>query len=189
LRFGPQYALVGGGSAGLTITIPEAVIQSPALMKKWLAGLLVELSNVNAGQLATSGVSLGGGILSRVGEKPETLGNVEGEMKSAVLGQNMEERVIPVAKKLQGEWLDIPPEQWTWEKNQTFLNELIARSEAGIGHIFDIGYQVGRYHGPNAIYMKEKAFLEAHGFSRVFTGRWITVESGKKFRLYEWVKD
>jgi hypothetical protein len=53
---------------------------------------------------------------------------------------------------------------------------------------FLTGGQRGRYQGPNAIYSKEKAVLRSNGYERVSTGKWVTAENGKKFRLYEWVK-
>jgi hypothetical protein len=39
---------------------------------------------------------------------------------SIVLGQNMDERVIPAAKKLKAGWLDVSPSDWTWEKMSIF---------------------------------------------------------------------
>jgi RHS repeat-associated protein len=107
---------------------------------------------------------------------------------SIVLGQNMDDRVIPTAKKLNSGWLDVSPKDWTWEKNVDFLDENIAKANSGTGRIFDIGGQRGRYQGPNAIYSKEKAVLRSNGYERVSTGKWVTAENGKKFRLYEWVK-
>ncbi len=101
----------------------------------------------------------------------------------------MEERVIPAAKKINADWLDVPPKEWDWDKNVKFLDENISRVESGKGRIFDIGGERGRYQGPNAIYTREKEYMMNNGFQRTFTGKWITAENGKKFRLYEWIKN
>jgi hypothetical protein len=104
-----------------------------------------------------------------------------------VLGQNMPKRVIPAAEKLNAGWFDIAESEWTWEENLKFLIENIRKVKKGKGRIFDVGWQKGRYHGPHAIYIREKQVLLKAGLKRVFTGKWITTSDGKRFRLYEWV--
>jgi hypothetical protein len=104
---------------------------------------------------------------------------------SCVLGQNMKERVKPAAKALRVDWLKTP---WSWTKNTDFLQKQMELVRKGKGKIFDIGGQRGRYQGPQAIYSREKELLKENGFTRVFTGKWITGTNGKKFRLYEWIQ-
>ncbi|MEX1366623.1 MAG: RHS repeat-associated core domain-containing protein [Nannocystaceae bacterium] len=105
-----------------------------------------------------------------------------------VLGQNMPERVIPAAERLDAGWLKLDPADWTWEKNRQFLWRAIRRVRAEKGQIFDIGGQRGRYQGPKAIYSREKALLERNDFERRPTGRWIMGTNGRKFRVYEWIE-
>jgi RHS repeat-associated protein len=104
-----------------------------------------------------------------------------------VLGQNMPKRVIPAAEKLNAGWFDIAESEWTWKENLKFLMENIRKVKKSKGRIFDVGWQKGRYHGPYAVYTREKQVLLKAGLKRVFTGKWITTSNGKRFRLYEWV--
>jgi hypothetical protein len=126
-----------------------------------------------------------------VGEGPKILARVDLGLKKGesaiLLGQSMETRVIPSAKRLGADWLDVPPAEWTWTKNVRFLITSIEKVRRGQGRIFDIGYQRNKYHGQNAIYRQECTLLENNGFKRVSTGRWVTSENGKRFRLYEWI--
>ena len=107
-------------------------------------------------------------------------------LAGCVLGQNMHERVIPVARKLGTGYLKVSPSKWTWRKNEKFLTDNMNDAKAGRGRIYDIGGQRGRYQGPNAIYTREKVVLENNGFERVYTGKQVTADNGRKFRLYEW---
>ena len=94
----------------------------------------------------------------------------------------MDDRVKPAAKSLGAKFLDVVT--WTWDKNRRWLNAKIKKGE----RIFDIGREKGRYYGPYSVYYKEVQYMVKKGFERVFTGKWITGENGKKFRLYEWIK-
>jgi len=109
-------------------------------------------------------------------------------LAGCMLGQNMPDRVTPAAKKMGVGWLKASPSRkWTWRRNENFLNKNMNDSKLGKGHIYDIGGERGRYQGPKAIYSQEKVTLENNGFERVNTGKQITVDNGKKFRLYEWI--
>lgn len=107
---------------------------------------------------------------------------------SIILGQNMDDRIIPVSKRLGAKWLDLSDKEWTWPKNERFLKDSIEQVGQGNAHIYDIGYQRGRYHGPQSIYIRECDYLRENGFERVSTGRWVSDGDGKNYRLYEWVK-
>ena len=99
----------------------------------------------------------------------------------------MEKRVVPAAERLGSKWLDVPPAEWTWPKNEQFLKENMSQARQGNVHIYDIGYQRNLYHGPGSIYQQECAYLRENNFERVSTGRWVSDAAGKKYRVYEWV--
>jgi RHS repeat-associated protein len=102
--------------------------------------------------------------------------------KSVVIGENMVQRVIPVATEIGAKTYS-PTSKITanWLQNNA---RWIATQISKGNRIFDIGMDVNR--AASNHYAKEVEILKKKGFERVKVG---VVTIGKKsFELYEWVK-
>ncbi len=145
--------------------------------------------NIGVGEQHTYAVSEAGVLVHNKAMRNSAFVDDGIENMDVMLGQSMKRRVKPAAEKIGAKVFE-PKGKWSGAENMKFIEDAMDRARKGKGHIYDVGWdntRISNYRGPKSIYGTEKGWLDAGEFECIFTGRWITAENGKKFRLWEWV--
>jgi RHS repeat-associated protein len=138
--------------------------------------------------LVTLGVLTGSQALTSAWEATATWLGIGGAAvatasgTTVLLGENMVERVGPLAEDMEAATFDVP---WTNMPDMLARNASWLQSQIDKGaRIFDVGRDLAR--DPSVFYNAETSLLGANGYSRLFVK--VVIVQGEVQPLYEWVK-
>jgi hypothetical protein len=137
--------------------------------------------------LVTLGILTGSGAIAEAWDSLGTWLGMGGAAASAgggtvLLGENMAERVTPLADEMEAATFDAP---WTNMADMMARNTSWLQSQMDKGaRIFDVGRDMTR--DPSPFYNAEVSLLRSNGYERVFVS--LTLIRGEVQAVYEWVK-